>query len=248
MLVDGGGRPSYRDEDDAPFEPDVPSIGETVVSEFLWEKGYSQIDHIVATHADADHIQGLADVARNFTIGQAWFGNPTPDDADHVRLTRILDRERVPRRNLFRGESIEIGGVEVEVLNPPAAGAETRGENDRSVVIRLTFGDRTFLLTGDIEKLAESEIAETERPADVVKVPHHGSRTSSTVPFVASTQPQYAVIPVGRTSPFGHPHREVVERWRTTGAIVSTTGEKGTISFSTDGKDLAVGYFVRDSE
>ncbi len=246
MLVDAGGRPSYRDEDEIPFEPDLPSIGEAVVSEFLWEKGYSRIDAIVATHADADHILGLSDIARNFRLGEAWFGSTNSDDPDVRRLTDILDRNEVPKRSLERGDRLEIGGVLVEILSPPTQGAETRTENDRSIVIRLTFGSRSLLLTGDIEKLAESEIADSRQNllSDVVKVPHHGSKSSSTEPLVASTHPTFAIIPVGRRSIFGHPHKETVERWRAIGAKVMTTGEEGTISFSTNGADLVLSTFV----
>ncbi len=250
MLVDAGGRPSFRDEDEVPFEPDLPSIGEAVVSEFLWEKGYSEIDMIVATHADADHIQGLADVAHNFKIGEAWLGTEMSDDADLDRLSNILNGNRVQKRILIRGESFEIGGVLIEVLNPPATGAETRSENDRSIVLRLTFGSRSFLLTGDIERSAESEVAALGQNlrSDVVKVPHHGSKTSSTSEFVELARPQFAVIPVGRRSIFGHPHNEVVERWRAAGAAVITTGNEGTISFGTDGYDLSIGSFIRNNE
>ncbi len=246
MLIDGGGRPSYREEDDTPFQPDVPSVGETVVSEFLWEKGYSQIDHIVATHADADHIQGLSDVARNFHIGDAWFGIPRPDDPNYIRLINILDTHEVSRRTLTRGDRIEIAGVTLEVIHPSAAGVETRSENDRSLVIRLSYGRRSFLLTGDIEKLSESELTASgwDLRTDVIKVPHHGSRTSSTEAFVRSTRPQFAVIPVGRRSRFGHPHWEVVERWKASGGEVVTTGDKGTISFSTDGNGVVFRSFV----
>jgi competence protein ComEC len=248
MLVDGGGRTSYQDDDEEPFEPDLPSIGETVVSEFLWEKGYSEIDHIVGTHADADHIQGLTDVARNFAIGHAWFGRPQEDDRDQLRLEDVLNRRRVPIGRLTRGDRFEIGGALMEIFNPPAADAGLRKENDRSVVIRLTYGDRSFLLTGDIEQIAESEVTALNLPTDVVKVPHHGSRTSSTAAFVASSRPQFAIIPVGLRSPFGHPHREVVERWQLSGATVLTTGSRGKISFSTDGSDLVFSSFVRNSE
>jgi competence protein ComEC len=147
MLIDAGGRPTYRDEDDVPFEPDLPSIGEAVVSEFLWEKGYSRVDTILATHADADHIQGLSDVAGNFKIGEAWLGTEGADEAELRRLSNILDNNHVPKRSLTRGERFEIGGVLIEVLNPSATGAETRSENDRSIVLRITFGSRSFLLT-----------------------------------------------------------------------------------------------------
>ena len=243
MLVDAGGRPSYRDDDDEPFEPDLASIGESVVSEFLWGRGYSRIDTIVATHADADHIQGLSDIARNFRIGEAWFGTAdNGNDADTVRLAKALDTREVPRGSLSRGDRFEIGGVVIEVLNPPSLGAVTRSENDCSVVVRLTFGERSFLLTGDIEKLTEAELVAGTKDlrSDIVKVPHHGSKTSSTQSFVDLTRPRFAIISVGRRSIFGHPHREVVERWRAAGADVMTTGDKGTISFVTDGNDLTI--------
>ena len=107
-------------------------------------------------------------------------------------------------------------------------------------------GTVRFLLTGDIERQAESELIAGggTLTADLIKVPHHGSRTSSTQPFIDATGAKFAVISVGRHSPFGHPHPEVVERWKAAGAKVMTTGERGTISVSTDGKDLVITTFV----
>jgi len=249
MLIDGGGRTTFGDRREDAFQPDVQSIGETVVSEFLWEKGYSSIGHVVGTHADADHIQGLTDVVRNFHIGQAWFGRPGPNDPDQLRLELELNRTGTPINNLSAGDSFTIGGTLVEVLHPSASDPTQTEENDRSLVLRLTFGDRSFLLTGDIERLAESEIlgSGVRLGSDVVKVPHHGSKTSSTQAFVNAAHPRYAVIPVGRKSVFGHPNREVVERWQTAGANVLTTGEAGTISFTTDGNELIVNSYVREN-
>ncbi len=248
MLIDGGGRANFNKDNDDGFEPDSPSIGETVVSEFLWERGYSRIDHLVATHAHADHIQGLADTARNFKIGRAWFGLLPTDDEDGERLMTVLRRYEIPIVTTVRPQRLEIGGVVIDILNPPLIGAENWEENDRSLVMRITYGNCTFLFTGDIEGLAEKEITglDTDLRADVVKVPHHGSRTSSSQALVDRTMPQFAVFPVGRDSMFGHPHAEVVERWKAAGANVLTTGEGGTISFSTDGNGLAVEYFVRN--
>ena len=178
----------------------------------------------------------------------AWFGRPQKDDPDQVRLEAVLDRHGVPVEGLTRGERFEVGGVVIEVLNPPPDVTGLWQENDRSIVLRLTYGARSFLLAGDIEQVAESEIIGPDLKADVVKVPHHGSHTSSTPAFVASTRPQFAIISVGRMSQFGHPHREIVERWQSAGAEVLTTGNNGTISFSTDGQDLVVGTFVRSSD
>jgi competence protein ComEC len=113
----------------------------------------------------------------------------------------------------------------------------------------VSYGNRSILMTGDIERAAERAIRAStsqrdpnELTADVVKVPHHGSRTSSTAAFIAATHAQIAVISVGQTSMFGHPHREVVERWRVSGAQVLTTGQCGTITVTTDGTNLTVSH------
>jgi competence protein ComEC len=101
-----------------------------------------------------------------------------------------------------------------------------------------------FLLTGDIEKTAEEFLSNDKLQADVVKVAHHGSRTSSTERFVSAVHPTFAIISVGRKSMFGHPHQEVVERWTKAGAKVLTTGRSGMITVTTDGNTLEVSRFV----
>jgi competence protein ComEC len=115
------------------------------------------------------------------------------------------------------------------------------------VVLRIQFGQRSILLTGDIEKSAEQELVALRHQlrADVVKAPHHGSKSSSIEAFVLTTKPAYSIISVGRSSMFGHPHQEVVERWRASGATVLTTGENGTITVTTDGRDVVVTTFIK---
>ncbi|MEO7660062.1 MAG: ComEC/Rec2 family competence protein, partial [Pyrinomonadaceae bacterium] len=243
LLVDGGGRMRYRDDSDdvEPFERDVRGIGESVVSEFLWHQGYSRIDYVMGTHADADHIQGLVDVAKNFNIGTAIFGEIADDDPDFIEVAEVLRKSKVPIDVVSRGDILSLGGATLEVLSPAESdGPRAGSDNDRSIVFRISYGGRSFLLTGDIERRTEADLIGAGRilRADVVKVPHHGSRTSSTQPFVDAVGARFAIIPVGRSSPFGHPHAEVVERWRSVGAVVMSTGERGTISVSTDGNDL----------
>jgi len=257
MLVDGGGKPNfnkifikneYEDEPEI-FEPDTPSIGETVVSEFLWEKGYSKIDYILATHADADHIQGLTDVAKNFRIRAAIFGRVPLKDTDFAELYEILQKREIPVVKLSRGDGLNFGDVKIEVLSPSLdKNTEAISDNNQSVVLRLIYGSRKILLTGDIEKEAESTLMQAPEflQADVVKVAHHGSKTSSTEDFINASQVKLAVISVGKNSQFGHPHREVLERWKAAGAEVLTTGENGTISVSTDGRDLQLKTFNRE--
>jgi competence protein ComEC len=113
-------------------------------------------------------------------------------------------------------------------------------------MLLLRFGDRGLLLTGDIEKEGEASVLKEGITArsDVVKVAHHGSKTSSTAAFVSMTHPSLAIISVGRHSRFGHPNMEVVERWRASGAEVMTTGQRGTITVVTDGRGLNLSTFV----
>jgi competence protein ComEC len=254
MLVDGGGKVNFNkiylnnETEDEPelFEPDTQTVGEAVVSQFLWEKGYSKIDYILATHADADHIQGLADVAKNFHLRAAMFGRTPIQDADFAELYVILKKRGIELVTLSRGDVLSFGNVKIEMLYPKEDdSSEALSDNNHSIVLRLIYGERKFLLTGDVEKEAERELLNTPEflQADVVKVAHHGSRTSSTQDFINALQAKVAVISVGKESPFGHPHAEVVERWRDSGAKILTTGENGTISISTDGKDLQIKTF-----
>ncbi len=255
MLVDGGGKRrfdrsagSLGNEKESSFEPDRQRIGETVVSEFLWEKGYSKVDYILATHADSDHMQGLTDVAKNFGVRYAFVGEDVPLDEDYVEFTEMLQRKKISRIQLFRGNSFEIGGVKIEILNSgPDKKTSGNSPNNNSVVLRLTFGVKKFLLTGDIEKKTEEMLLDRVPllKADVVKVAHHGSRTSSTKAFVEAAKAEYAIIPVGKRSRFGHPHKEVVNRWTKSGAKVLKTGERGTITVSTDGKNLEIQTFLK---
>ncbi|MDI1243709.1 MAG: ComEC/Rec2 family competence protein, partial [bacterium] len=249
MLIDGGGRVDYsvRSEEDEPFEPDAPRIGEMVVSEFLWEKGYSRVDRLVVSHADADHSQGLTDTIRNFSVGEVILGSAPATDSEMDGLLTLAKLFSVPVRQVGRGESIHVGGaVRIDMLWPLPTSEPLGSDNNSSLVMRLIHGTNTFLFTGDIEQEAEAGLlAEgSVLRADVIKVPHHGSRTSSTKEFVDAVRPKLAIIPVGNRSMFGHPHLEVVERWRAAGAETRTTGRKGTLTVLSDGNSLDFTTFL----
>jgi competence protein ComEC len=240
LLVDGGGRNTDKNRSKTVLGR---GIGEAVVSEYLWWRGLDTVDYVLATHADADHIDGLNDVLRNFTVNAALVGRTPPDDPQFSKFAQTLSATSTPTTTLQAGDVIRFGDVAIHVLWPPAAISPNEpSRNDDSVVLRLTLGKRSILLTGDIEKSAERALSASAESlqADVVKVPHHGSRSSSTVPFVAATRPPFAIISVGQSSIFGHPHAEVVERWQASGAEVLTTGKCGTITVTTDGTDLTV--------
>ena len=227
------------------------SIGESVVSEYLWWRGLDHIDYILATHADADHIDGLNDVARNFAVRAALVARTPSRDPEYSRFSETLSTRGIPIRTIGAGDEMRFGNVSVRVLWPaPSMDPNSSSGNNDSLVLRLQFGDRSILLTGDIEAPAEKAILEAvgslreDLKADIVKVAHHGSKSSSTEGFIAATQPSFAVISVGQTSVFGHPNKAVVERWKTFGSQVLTTGKSGTITVTTDGTDLKVASFI----
>jgi competence protein ComEC len=169
------------------------------------------------------------------------------DDPEFIRFAEIAKRMNIPVHIMTKGAVLDFGHVRAEVLAPEASeDPNAPSANNDSLVLRLTDGERVFLLTGDMERESESQVLDSGEPldCDVVKVAHHGSNTSSTPEFVAATHARFAVISVGLRSPFGHPVPAIVDRWKASGAQTLTTGENGTISFTTDGKDLRLSTYV----
>ena len=242
LLIDGGGKPQFLTD---PSASRRRGIGETVVCEYLWYRGLDSIDYVLATHADADHIDGLNDVVKNFKVRAALVGRAPPSDLAFTGFAQTIRNRGTPLQIVNAGDVLKFGQVQIDVLWPPRATEDAPSRNNDSVVLRVRYGERTFLLTGDIERPTEELLRLDQMRSDVVKVPHHGSRSSSTDAFVAAVQPSVAIISVGRTSMFGHPHVEVVERWRAAGAQVLTTGDSGLITVTTDGQTLSVKRFVQ---
>lgn len=252
LLIDGGGRPGpfQADKDEGPAV-DRKSIGEIVTSEYLWWRGLDRIDYLVATHADADHIDGLSAVAKNFGVRAVLIARTPDKDPEFAKLANRLSAERIPLRMISRGDELHVDDLSIKSLHPlPSIGSHLPSTNNDSVVLQLKYGMRTFLMTADIEARAEKSLLRDSANlvSDVVKVAHHGSKTSSTPEFVSATKARFAVMSVGQKSMFGHPHTQVVERWKANGATVLTTGERGTITFLTDGSTLEVFSFVSAGE
>jgi competence protein ComEC len=259
LLIDGGGRPGPFQKDnlsgdveaegEETFEHETRSIGESVVSEYLWWRGLDHVDYILATHADADHIDGLNDLARNFSVRAALVARIPGSDPEYARFSKTLSEEHIPLHIIGAGDVLRFGDVTASVLWPlPSVNPNAASRNNDSIVLRLQLDLRALLLTGDIEMAGESAMLQAHENvgADVIKVAHHGSKTSSTAPLIAAVRPRFAVISVGQTSIFGHPNKEVVERWRATGAQVLITGQSGTITVTTNGQDLKLETFVKE--
>lgn len=257
MLVDGGGEPDYRNnssqketgEEIERARDSAFSIGEMVVSRFLWAMGLSRVDYLLVTHSHVDHIQGLADVVRNFDISQAIIARAPADNPEFNRFVTSLTDRRIPAGIVRASESFEVEGVKIEILWPPeVANSEQISGNDDSIVLRLVYGSTSIMLTGDIEQMAESMIVKSDFDlrADVLKTPHHGSRTSSSEIFLDAVQPRFAVVSVAERNRFGHPHKEVVERYLQREIELFETRRDGMITVETDGLSLDVRPYKKD--
>ncbi len=230
MLIDGGG---------AAFG--TFDVGENVVSPALWDRRLRRIAVLVLTHNHPDHRRGLLSVARNFRVREFWEPPGGKPDEEAAALDRTL--AGADRWKLAAGTVRRIGDVTVDVLWPGGdAGGAAADENDRSLVLRLTYGKTRFLLTGDIGAGVEARLvrAGADLKADVLKAPHHGSRTSSSPALLAAAAPRFIAVTAGRGNSYGLPHPKVVARLEATGARVLRTDRDGAVEFRSDGVDLAV--------
>ena len=222
-------------------------IGDRVVGPVLRAGGLLTLDYLAITHGDPDHLGGALSLVRDFAPHEIWWGVPVPRHEPTDRLRAESDRQRTGWRTLQRGDRFEIGGVDLLVHHPPPPDWERqRVRNDDSLVIELRFGDVSMLFTGDIGTAVEQSLLPLldPRPLVVLKVPHHGSATSSSAAFLERLQPAAALIGVGRANPYGHPVRAVLDRLHGVGTRVFRTDRDGQTDVTTDGHALYVETFT----
>jgi len=237
LLIDGGGIPAFGRTTRSGLE-----IGEDVVAPYLWDRGFRSVDAVALTHAHEDHIGGLPALVTDFHPKELWTG-ATPDSPSWQRLREAAARQGTAVRPFTAASSFTFGGATVEVLAPlPWYLPETGPKNNDSLVLRLRFGKHAFLLPGDAERQVEWGILDAGESAraDVLKVGHHGSRTSSTEDFLNAVAPTFAIVSAGLDNSYGHPNREILDRLERHGAIVLRTDLDGLITIRSDGRRLAV--------
>jgi competence protein ComEC len=244
VLVSPSGRSLIVD---AGFAGERYDVGESVVAPYLWENGIQQLDALAITHAHPDHAGGAPFLLRHFRIAEAWEGIAAGRDAAYRDFALAATRNGVPRLALCRGFSRSWDGVQIDVLSPAPAGRSPGvARNDDSLVLGIRYRGVRFLLTGDIEALAERELPRF--PSEVLKVAHHGSRSSSTEIFLRSTSPGLGVISVGSGTVFSHPHPEALARLRTAGVRVLRTDRDGSVTVATDGSRVWVRTWAEGRE
>jgi competence protein ComEC len=228
VLIDGGGVPGGTD------------TGARFVLPFLREKRIRALDLTVLSHAHPDHALGLISTLEQVPTKRLWLSPspPGPLTTDLMAAAEGAEIEIVDRSH----DGLDFGDVQLEVLGPPVDRASFEDENDRSIVLKLTHGKVSFLLTGDIEALAEDRLGPPGE-VTVVKAPHHGSDTSSTPAFIQRTRAKYVVFCVGRNNRFNFPREDVVSRWQQAGARCYRTDRDGAVTFRSNGTDVTVETF-----
>jgi competence protein ComEC len=227
LLVDSGGSSGGFD------------IGGRVVTPAAWALGVRRLTWLALTHGDRDHAGGAPSVARDLTPSEIWEGVPVPRDADRAALRDVAMAGGIAWRTVAAGAQIESGGVRIEALHPPVPGWERqRVRNDDSVVLRVRFGQAEIWLTGDAGAEFESSLAAeaTDASIRILKVGHHGSRSSTSDVLVKALRPQIAVVSVGAGNLFGHPAPIVMDRLVAAGAAVFRTDRDGAVAIETDGE------------
>lgn len=224
MLIDGGG--FYKSEYDT---------GERIVAPLLWQKKISRIDYVVLSHPQRDHIAGLSFITRAFKPKEFWWNGDAANGGIGELGAILADNGAVIKTPKEIGTGIMIDGATIELLHPLNAGVTG---NDASLVVRVSYGSRSLLFTGDLTEKGETYLVRKGLRADVLKVAHHGSRYSTSSGFLNMVKPSVAVISAGRGNRFGFPHTQTLDRLRQAGADVYRTDLDGAVTVTTDGKDI----------
>jgi competence protein ComEC len=238
LLVDAGGLAGSTTFD----------IGDRVVAPVLRHAGVRRLDYLVLTHGDPDHIGGAAAIVEEFRPRHILEGIPVPPFVPLQVLHAAADAYRLDWRTVAAGDHLRMDDVDVAVLHPsPPDWERQRVRNDDSIVVDLRWHDVSIVLTGDIGKAVEHQLIPwlTPAPVRILKVPHHGSLTSSTPEFIHALKPTIAVFSAGRNNRFGHPAPEILERYRAEGVRILRTDESGEIDIATDGHSFDLRSYIK---
>ena len=212
-----------------------------VTVEYLQQQGVEEIELVIATHPHGDHIGGLPDVFANFPVNNVWSG-PITYSNDYVKNFRAgVVSQRLTIQFPEPGDTFQLGDALITVLGPVKKYYEDA--NDLSLVVMVEFGDTRFLFTGDMEQLAEDDMLdywgeEYDFSADVLKVGHHGSYSSTHYRFLRAVLPTYGVICVGGNNEYGHPHKDPISRLQDAEVEIYRTDKMYDIVCTSDGTNI----------
>ncbi len=206
------------------------------IEEKIKNLGYQKIDYIIATHPHTDHIGGMAYIIEHFEVGDIYMPKAVATSKTYENLLETIKNQNKKIKIASDGVTIlNQEDLEVKFIAPKQ---EDYAElNNYSAVVKLTYKEKKFLFMGDAETKSEEEITEDVK-ADVIKVGHHGSDTSSKMEFVNKVRPTYAIISVGKNNKYNHPNEKIIKRWEDVGATILQTAEVGDITITSNGETL----------
>lgn len=215
------------------------------VIHYISKMGFRRLDYVIATHQHTDHIGGMSKILEAFSIGK-FIMPQVPDDLipmgkEFEQMLDVIEKRGITAEYSRQGSSIQLGnGAKLDFLGP--VHDDYISLNNYSIVCRLVHGERSFLFTGDVERAAESDLVNSGENlrSDVLKIPHHGSTSSSTPSFIEAINPRYAVISVGKGNSYGHPKTEVLSRLSKHNCEIITTMQSGTVVFVSDGENFTI--------
>lgn len=219
------------------IDASTKDMSDTII-DYIEQQGYSRIDYVIATHPHADHIGGMAEVIEHFDVGTVYMPKAETDTKTYENLLTTIQDKGLKIKTAKAGVTIlDTNDLDIDILAPNKD--KYTDLNNYSAVVKVTYKDNSFLYMGDAETDSEEEIT-ADVSADVIKVGHHGSDTSSGKDFVESVSPDYAVIEVGEGNSYGHPKSEIMERWENVGAKVYRTDLNGNIVITSDGENISI--------
>ncbi len=209
-----------------------------LVKNYLLNEGITKLDYVIGTHPHEDHIGGLDYVINDFKIGKIYLPKVTSTTKTFQDVVTAMKNKGMKATVPKPGETFNLGSAKCTILAPNGSGYEDL--NNYSVVVKLEFGSNSFLFTGDAEEISEKEMLSKgfNVKADLLKVGHHGSRSSTSDEFLSKVNPKYAVISCEIGNDYGHPHKETMDKLKNKNIPVYRTDELGTIIATSDGKTI----------
>ena len=217
--------------------------GEKLVNYFK-SLGIEEFTYVFATHPHEDHIGGMDDIINNFKIDNYYMSNKLSTTKTFMDVLDALDGRNLKYTVPNKGDTLKLGDANIKVIYP---GDDKSNINDSSIVLKITYGKNSFLLTGDATSNVERKIYNEDIKSDVLKVAHHGSSYSSTDVFLDKVKPYYAVISVGKNNIYNHPSNKTLEKLNKRNIKVYRTDLDGTIVFISDGDNLSVKALKTDT-
>lgn len=232
ILIDGGG--SSSDEFD---------VGKSTLLPYILDKGYTKIDYIFISHFDQDHVGGILSILQKIKVKKVIISKQEENSENYQKFLEIIKEKGVSVAIVKMGDRVKIeNGIYFDILWPTFEQIQENKLNNNSLVMKMYYHNFSVLFTGDIEEEAEKKILETYKSeknklvSNVLKVAHHGSKTSTIKEFLDTVNPQIALIGVGKNNMFHHPSEEIIDKLKEYGAIIYRTDERGEITIRVNGK------------